>query len=204
MAGEVLLINTRYGRKRRTKARAHRRKRARARHNPFEYAMNRRRRRHVATRASRRRHRARRNPQIPLLGNVNFNAIGAGAAGYIGTRYGTGWLLSVLPRTADPNTAPLVRIGVKAVIGIAGLPMLARMLRLRGAAGPLAIGGGIAVAVDLFETYLAKMIPIPMADYEQQVLTDYETRQLTGTEEEISTSIGGGAFGGGAFGGSAF
>jgi len=142
-----------------------------------------------------------------LLGNVNIAAITGGAVGYIGTRYGTGWALSVIPPqwSADPNTAPLVRIGVKALVGIVGIPMLLRFIPgARKFAGPAAIGGGIAVAVDLFETYLAKMVPIPMADYEQQVLTDYETRALTGTDDGSPGFIQGGAFGSSAYGGGAF
>ena len=128
MAGEVLLVNPRR-RCRRKKARATRRRR-KARRNPF-YAMNpRRRRRRVGRRrSSARRRRARRNPRLPILGNVNLNAIGGGAAGYLGARYGTGWLLSLMPQlAADPNTGPLVRIGVKAAVGILGNPMLLRMI----------------------------------------------------------------------------
>lgn len=166
------------------------------RRNPFA-AMNprRRSRRRVARRS--RRGRARRNPRLPLLGNVNITAIGSGAAGYIGTRYATGWIMSMVPPAwvADPNTAPLVRIGLKALIGVVGLPMLARTLRMRGVAGPLAIGAGIATAVDLFETYLAKSIPIPMADYEQGYISAYEPGQLTGADDFSSES----AYGGGAF-----
>jgi len=197
MAGEVLLINPRRRRRRRKARGAARKRRRRARRNPFAINPRRRRRsRRVGRRH--RRARARRNPRIPLLGNVNINAIAAGAGGYIGTRYGTGWLLSVLPKEwmADPNTAPLWRIGVKALVGIVGLPMLARTFRMRGVAGPLAIGGGIAVAVDLFETYLAKMIPIPMADYEQGYITAYEPGQITDTASDFAVD---GAYGGGAY-----
>ena len=196
MAGEVLLINPRRRRGRRKKARATRRRTRVRRRNPFA-AMNprRRSRRRVARRS--RRGRARRNPRLPLLGNVNITAIGSGAAGYIGTRYATGWIMSMVPPAwvADPNTAPLVRIGLKALIGVVGLPMLARTLRMRGVAGPLAIGAGIATAVDLFETYLAKSIPIPMADYEQGYISAYELGQLTGADDFSSES----AYGGGAF-----
>lgn len=202
MAGEVLLINPRHRRRRKTrKARSHRRKRARVRRH--SYAMNpRRRRRRVGRRlhARRGRRHARRNPRLPLLGSVNLNAIGAGAAGYIGTRYGTGWLLSVLPPqwSADPNTAPLVRIGAKAVVGLVGLPMLARVLKLKGVAGPLAIGAGIAVAVDLFETYVARFLPLPMSDYEDAQLGAYEEGQLGDISDEegiVPDAYGGGAYG---------
>jgi len=201
MAGEAILINPQHRRRRRKKARSHRRRRARARRNPFALNPRRRRRRvHARRRARSGRRHARRNPRIPFLGQVNFNAIGAGAAGYIGTRYGTGFLLSVLPPewSADPNTAPLVRIGAKAVVGLVGLPMLARLLRLRGVSGPLAIGAGIAVAVDLFETYVARFIPIPLAEYEQAQLGAYEEGQLGDIDDEdgmVPDAYGGGAYG---------
>jgi hypothetical protein len=210
MAGEVLLINPRR-RRRRRKARVRNARRRsthrRRRRNPFILNAHRRRRRvgRRHRRVNARRHRrVRRNPRLPLLGNVNVGAIGAGAVGFVGTRYGTTWLLSMLPAAwqADPNTAPLVRIGTKAVIGLVALPMLARAMRWRGAAGPLAIGGGIAVAVDIFQTYLEKMLPLPvgvtsLADYEQGYITSYEPGQLTG--EPAMDFSGGGAYGGGAY-----
>jgi hypothetical protein len=189
MAGEALLINPRHRRRRkkaRARARTHRRKRARSRRNPYLFGANPRRRRRRGRALHRRgRRRARRNPRIPFLGNVNFNAIGAGTAGYLGTRYGTGFLMSVLPPqwSADPNTAPLVRIGAKAVVGLVALPLLAKTFRLRGVAGPLALGAGIAIAVDLFETYLARFIPIPLADYEQGQLQAYEEGVLGDAED---------------------
>jgi hypothetical protein len=198
MAGEVLLINPRR-RRRRKKARAAGRKRhARRRRNPFAINPRRRRRRAVSRRRTRR-HRAHRNPRLPLIGNVNITAIGAGAAGYVGSRYATGWLLSMVPPAwvADPNTAPLVRIGIKAVVGLVGLPMLARTLRMKGVAGPIAIGAGIAVAVDIFETYLAKAIPIPMSDYEQGYITAYEPGTITNVPGMDMGDEG--AYGGGAF-----
>ena len=197
MAGEVLLVNPRR-RRRRKKARATTRKRRRrVRRNPYVLNPRRRaRRRRVGAR--RRSRRVRRNPRLPVLGNVNMNAIVGGTVGYVGARYGTGWLLSVLPPTmaSDPNTGPLVRIGAKALVGIVGIPMLLKMTPFtRKYATAAAIGGGIAAAVDLFETYLAKAIPLPMSDYEQRVLTDYEMQQLTGT----ATAYGGEAYGDAAY-----
>jgi hypothetical protein len=200
MAGEALLINPRRKRRRARRKKARRPRRARA---TLVARINRRRRprRHRRINARRHRRRARSNPRLPLIGNVNLNAIGAGALGYIGTRYAAGFALTLLPPEwkAAAGTVPtdqqnLTRIGVKAVVGLGLLPMAARMLRLKGAAGPIAIGAGIAVAVDLFETYLQRMLPLPLGDYEQQTLTDYESRQLTGADDNA------GAFGGGAYG----
>ena len=85
--------------------------------------------------------------------------------------------MSLAPQiSADPNTAPWIRMGIKALVGLVGLPMLARMLRMRGLAGPLAIGGGIAVAQDLFDTFVKPAFPI--ADYETQTIEAYETQEI--------------------------
>ena len=179
MAGEVLLVNRRRrSRSRRKKARSHRRRRAAARRNPFAYNPSRRRRGRRA-RATRRR-RAHRNPRLPLIGNVNLNGILGGTAGYLGTRYGAGWLMSlpaVSQMTADPNTGPWVRMGVKALVGLVGLPMIAKALKLRGIAGPAAIGAGIAVAQDLFDTFVKPSLPI--GEYEDQEIQSYESQTLS-------------------------
>lgn len=202
MAGEVLLINPRRRRRRKKAKSSHRRKRSRVRRHAV--AANPRRRRRSAHRRvhARRRRRMHRNPRIPLLGNVNVGAIGAGAAGYIGTRYGAGFLLGVLPPDwkADANTAPLLRIGAKAAVGLVLLPMLAKMLKQGKYAAPLAIGGGVAVVVDLFETYVAPHVGIPMADYEQGVLNNYEVGQLNGPDmSQIENVQDVDAYGGGAY-----
>jgi hypothetical protein len=197
MAGEVILVNARRRRGRRKRARAStRRRRAKARRNPFLYNARRRRRsgrrRAVARRRSRRVHR---NPRIPFLGSVNVNGIVGGTAGYLGTRYGAGWLMSlpaVSAMTADPNTGPWIRMALKAAVGLVGLPMIAKALRLRGVAGPIAIGAGIAVAQDLFDTFVKPSLPI--ADYQEQVISDYVPQTISG----------GGAYTGGAYGTSAY
>jgi hypothetical protein len=201
MAGEVLLINPRRRRRRkkaRAKARTHRRRRASA-----SVAINRRRphRRRRINARRRGRRRARINPRIPFLGNVNFNAIGGGFFGYLGTRYAATWALSMLPAQwqADPNTRPMFRIATKAVLGFVALPMLAKTFRLRGVAGPLMVGAGIAILQDIVETWLPNILPLPagvtsLSDYEERELSDYEVQQLEGDD-------GGGAYGGGAYGG---
>lgn len=206
MAGEVLLINPRHRRRRRRKARGtHRRRRRRlsARRNPANPRRHRRRVYGRRRRHARRRHRVHRNPQ--LFAGVNLVGIGIASVGYVGTRYATGWALSMLPPewSKDPNTANLVRIGVKAGIGV-GLPILLRRWIGRGTSNWLAIGGGIAVLTDIFQTYLAGAIPIPLADYEPGMLTDYEPGMLTGQgdfltgEEEFGV---GDAYGQSVYGG---
>lgn len=180
MAGEVILVNPRRRRARRKKARSHRRRRASARRNPFAYNPRRRRRSSRRRAVSRRRRSARRNPRLPLIGSVNLPGILGGTAGYLGTRYGAGWLMSlpaVQQMTADPNSGPWVRMGIKAAVGLVGLPMIAKALRLRGVAGPAAIGAGIAVAQDLFDTFVKPSLPI--SDYETQVIQSYEPQTLS-------------------------
>ena len=193
MAGEAILINPRHRRRRRKakRARSHRRKRARVRRNPFVRATRRRRRGRVRARRGRR---IRRNPRIPLLGNVNMQAIGAGAAGFIATKWGTGFLTGMLPAEWSAGAAaPLVKIGAKAVVGLVAIPMVLKMVGMKRFAGAAAIGGGIAVAVDIFDTYIAPRIG--MSDYEQGYITAYEPGQITGTGDMAVD----GAYGGGAY-----
>lgn len=209
MAGQALLINPRRRRRKKATARrgaTKRRRRRAVRRNPIMLnARRRRRRRSVGRRrvARRGRRRMHRNPRIPFVGSVNLGAISTGFAGYIGTRFGATWAMSFLPASMKVgDTAPLARVAVKAVVGLGVLPVVARMLRMKGAAGHLAIGAGIAIAEDLFNTYVAKMLPLPagvtsLADYETGYITSYERGTLSdigfGTDEET------GAYGGGAY-----
>jgi hypothetical protein len=200
MAGEVLLINPRRRRGRRRKAsRSHARKRAPRRRRRLVASNPRRRRRvHARRHARRRGRRIHRNPRLPLIGSVNIGGIAAGTAGYVGTRYGTGFLLGVLPDSWKAANPDIVRIGAKAVVGLVALPFLANLLKLRGASGAIRTGAGIAIGVDIFETYLAKMIPLPMSDYEQGYITSYEAGQITGTGDMDVVDID--AYGGSAYG----
>lgn len=193
MAAEAILINPRRRRRKKSRKATHRRKRARARRNPFAMHTRKRRRRSSARARRSSRRRAHRNPRVPFIGSVNFNAIGAGTAGYIGTRYGAGFLMGVIPPEWKAANPALVRIGAKAVVGLVALPMLAKLFKLRGVSGPLALGAGIAIAVDAFETWVAPMIPVQMADYEQGYITSYETGQLTDAPS-VDGAYGGGAY----------
>ena len=116
---------------------------------------------------------------------VDLGKIGSIAGGYVGTEILAGYLKGMLPANLlpDPNMA---RIGCKAAIGI-GLPLLARRFLPRGVANALMIGGGVAVAVDLFNTYVKPMVPgLPLADYEQGFISGYEAPML-----ETSPSLSG-------------
>jgi len=141
---------------------------------------------------------------VPFLGSIDVAQIGGGFTGYIGTRYASTWAMSFLPEEwkKDPKTLPMVRIGVKAVVGFAVLPMIAKMFKMKGVAGPLAIGAGIAVLQDLVDTFAPNLLPMPagvtsLADYETQTISAYEQAVLSGDDGSGS----GGAYGGGAYGG---
>jgi hypothetical protein len=199
MAGTALLINPRRRRRRKArKARSSRRRARRVRRNPFAVARRRRRRGHRRAHARRGRRRAHRNPRLPLIGSVNFPAIGAGAAGYIATAWGGPQLFNMLPPDWKTNAqmTPLLRIGAKAAVGLVLLPMVAKMVFPRkGLAGPMALGAGIAIAVDLFKSYLAPAMGITLEDYETQTISAYETAQLTGDADAYGNS----AYGGGGY-----
>jgi hypothetical protein len=208
MAGEMILVNRRHRRRKKARARRHvrrarPRRRARA---SVAVRVNRRRRRVNARRHVRRRHH--RNPRgsfrLPFLGSVNLPAIGAASAGYIGTRYGAGFALKMLPAewggngnlspgatAADANGKALARVGAKAVIGLGVLPLVAGMVKLDRKW--VAIGAGVAIAADLFEHFVAPSIAswAPLADYEMQALSDYEFQGISGSAA--------GAYGGGAY-----
>lgn len=204
---EGILINPRRRRGRRRKkarthrrARSHRRRRVHALANPHRRRRGSHRRSRVSSRRSRR---VGRNPRIPFIGGVNIGQLAAGGLGYVGTRYATGAVLGFLPPqwSADPNTAPLVRIGVKAVVGLGVLPLIAGFIPgMKNMKGAIRTGAGIAVVVDLFETYVARFIPLPMSDYEQGAITGYEPGMITGVGEGlIEPAVDTDAYGGSAY-----
>jgi hypothetical protein len=189
MAGEFAVINPR---RRRKKARVQRRK-VRRRRKYARVANPVRRRRRVARRRHnpRRRHYARRNPSFM---GMDLGKIGSLAGGYVGTEILGGYLKGMLPAGMLPD-ANLARIGCKAAVAI-GVPLLARRFLPRGVAKALMIGGGVAVAVDLFNTFVKPMIPgLPLADYEQGYISDYEMQSipasasLSGTDSVYGESV---------------
>jgi hypothetical protein len=204
MAGTALLINSRRRRRRKARrARSSRKRTRRVRRNPFAVARRRRRRGHRRAHARRRgRRRVHRNPRgfkLPGIGHIPVMQIGAGAAGYIFTAWGGPQLFSMLPAewSADPKTKPMIQLAAKAAVGLVVVPMLAKAIFPRkGLAGPLALGAGIAIAVDLFKQYIAPSIPgFSMGDYETQTISAYETARLTGDADAFGNSAysGGGA-----------
>jgi hypothetical protein len=205
MAGEVMLINPRHKRRRTKRARAHSRPRRvrRVRRRGFALAMNPRRRRQVARRTHRRGRRARvhRNPRLPFgLGSFPMMTIGIGAVGMVGTYVLGKKIASMIPPewNVDPT---LARVGSKALVGIVGPQLLRRWIGGK-TANALAIGGGIAVALDLLSTAVPKDWGFPsLADYETGVLSDYQQGVLSGYGHGLDavSLAGDSAYGNGAY-----
>jgi len=168
MATEYMVLNPR--RKRRRKRRVHASRPVRRRRRVHRALANpnpRRRRRSYRRRARalRRRH-ARSNPRKFAFAGIDVGAMGLGAAGFLGVKVGAGWINQMLAKQMpDIGTNPLAVIGVKAAVGIGG-PMLLRQFKVlpREATNIIAVGAGIAIAVDLFNTYLAPALGL--SDYE--------------------------------------
>jgi hypothetical protein len=173
MAGEFAVINPRRHRRKkvRTRRKVSRRRRRRVAVNPIHRL---RRRRHVARRRHNpRRHRRYARRHNPAVFGINIVKIGSIAGGFVGTEILAGYLSGMLP-AAWKTDANLVRIGCKAAVGV-GAPLLLKRFLPRGVANALAIGGGVAVLVDVFTTYIKPNIPgLPIGDYEQGYISDYE------------------------------
>jgi hypothetical protein len=120
------------------------------------------------------------------------------AAGVVGSRLASGWLAKMIPASlsAGPQ-ADLVRIGTKAAVGMA-LPMVLKSLKVipANAATFIAVGGFAAVALDVFETYIAPNVP-GLSDYE---LSGYESSGspagLGDDDESMDLLDSGGGMGG--------
>jgi hypothetical protein len=189
MAGEFAVINPR--RKRRKKATTRRRKTARRRRRVTVNPIRRRRRSNVARRRHnpRRRRYARRHN--PAVFGVNIVKIGSIAGGYVGTEILAGYLAGMLPASWKTDPA-MVRIGCKAAVGV-GAPLLLKRFLPRGVGSALAIGGGVAVLVDLFNTYVKPRIPgLPLGEYEHGMISGYEpdySAELQGGDSVYGESV---------------
>lgn len=189
---EVLVLNPRKRKRSGRKVAKKRRRRSVARRNPAN--PTRRRRRHVARprRHTSRRRYTRHNPRMPF--GIDLPKILGVSGGLIGTELAGGWLSNMLPATwkADANMANLVRIGSKAAVGV-GLPMLLKGMLPRGLGPAIALGGGVAVVVDLFKTYVGPAVGL--SDYEYGQLGAYETEAIGA----LPSADGSSAFSEGAF-----
>src|SRR3990172_639187 len=205
MAGEVMLMNRRRKRRRTKRARASSRPRRVRRRRRALFAMgNPRRRRLVARRVGRRgRRRARvhRNPRLPFgLGSFPIMTIGIGAVGMVGTYVLGKNIAKMIPPewNVDPT---LARVGSKALVGIVAPQLLRRWIGGK-TANALAIGGGIAVILDLLSTAVPKEWGFPsLADYETGVLSDYQEGVLSGYGHGLDavSLAGDSAYGNGAY-----
>jgi hypothetical protein len=177
MAGEFAVINPR---RRRRKKVTHRRKTHKRRRRVAVNPFHRRRRVHARRRHNPRRHRRYARRHNPAFLGVNFVKIGSLAGGFVGTEILAGYLAGMLP-AAWKTDANLVRIGCKAAVGV-GAPLLLKRFLPRGVGNALAVGGGVAVLVDVFNTYVKPNIPgLPLGEYEQGYIQGYEEpAQLSG------------------------
>lgn len=186
MASEFAVLNPRRRRRRRAKTSAKRTRRRRRRTGTLAArALNPRRRRRRVTRTRARRRRGyRRNPRL-LPAGINLPAIGFGAVGFVGSKVLGGWMAKMLP--AEWTANPIAQVGVKAVAGI-GAPMLAKQFKLIPApmANAIMVGAGIAIAVDLFNAYLAPAMGL--SDYQ---LDGYEGTPLLDTYQGGLVADGG-------------
>lgn len=171
MAGEVLLINPRRRRRKRTtrgKAKRTHRRLRRVMVNPRRHRYSRPRRRSSIRR--RRHHRIRHNPALAggkLMQGVMIG-VGAVAADTLG-----GFVQKWIPAAwnLDANVA---RIGTKAVVGI-GAPMLLRKMRALppNLTNAWMLGGVVVTVLDVFETYVKPNIP-GLGEYEYGTVQGYE------------------------------
>jgi hypothetical protein len=192
MAGEFAVINPR--RRRRKKATVHHRRKVSRRRRRVAVNPVHRRRHHVARRRHnpRRRHYARRHN--PAMFGINIVKIGSIAGGFVCTEILAGYLSGMLP-AAWKTDANIVRIGCKAAVGV-GAPLLLKRFLPRGVGEALALGGGVAVLVDVFNTYVRPNIPgLPLADYEPGEISSYEqqflpdTSSLSGSDSVYGESV---------------
>jgi len=153
----------------RSRRRSGKRRRARAQSNPV-------RRRRRSRRAG-----VRRNPGMPSVGGLSLQTVGLGVAGALGAELGAAAVARMLPVQFQ---TPIGKIGVKA-----GLVVLAATLGKRflgaGAAKAIALGGGIAVGVEAFRTWVMPAVPglsDLMEDYvaDPSQLSDYIAPSLSG------------------------
>lgn len=162
---EVMVVNPRRRRRRRHT------RRARAAHNPVR---------------RRRRRRYFRNPGLPSLGGLPLQSIGIGVAGAIGAELGGAAVAKFLPANMQgAGTKLAVKAGLVVAAAILGRRFLGSSV-----ARSLAIGGGIAVGVEAFRTFVMPSLPglqDLMSDYVQpEGIGEY----LSGVGRTIQSSEG--------------
>jgi hypothetical protein len=189
MSGMLTVVgNPRQSRRtKRHRARARRRgkklRRARTRHvlgvhrNP---ARRTRRRRVHARRRSNPRRRRHHNPILSggVLGPVMKGiTLGIGA---VAARAAANAVKNTFFKDPAAPISPVVKIGLEAGVGVVGYIALGKLLKQRGLANAFAVGAGIVVAMDLYDSFVAGMLPAILKDYSYGSLNDYQTGQLNG------------------------
>lgn len=202
MAGMLTVVNPRRRRKNAAK-RSHNRRRRRPRRHSL-YAMNPRRHRRLARRHNARRHHRRRRHHNPrILGGVMGTltkglAIGAGAVAANVATNAVNYMLKGGAKGTGTEITGAGKIALKAGIGIIALPMLLKFVPgAKKFAGPVAIGAGVAVFLDIWDQYIKTNLPSYLQDYQYGALNSYQTGELNGwmPQEGVSGLYEGGAYG---------
>jgi len=143
---EMFVLNPggRRGSRKRSKVRK-RRAKSRAHHNPSP------------KKSRRRRSSYRRNPSgIPGLGGIDFKSIGWGVVGAVGVELGAAQVMKFMPETMKTSTP--AKLAVKAGLVVAST-MLTKHFVGGSAARAIAVGGGIALGVEIVRDFVLPMIP---------------------------------------------
>lgn len=101
-------------------------------------------------------------------------AVGAGA---VATNLATNALNHA---TGNKLTGP-VKLAAKAAVGLVALPMLLKFIPGgKKFAAQVAMGAGVAVALDIYEQYVKANVPAYLQDYHYGSLNAYEQGSLNG------------------------
>lgn len=97
---------------------------------------------------------------------------------------------------SDPKIAPLLGVGSKLVVTIGGSFVLRKFVRQPGLANAWALGGGIAIALDLITAYvlpalhLSDYLPGNVSGYEQiGASSSYPDVEVSGTDNVYGDTI---------------
>lgn len=186
-------------RNRRKKATSRRRvsRRRRTTHVARAHNPRRRRRVHARRRRSNPRRRRHHNPIVSggILGGVTkgvFAGVGAIAARIVANGVNN---LAFKGSISGP-----AKIGLEAAVGVVGFLGLKSLPATKKFAAPFAVGAGIIVALDLYDSYLKAMLPAMLQDYSYGALNDYQTGQLNGWAPQGDGGLsGGGVYDGGVY-----
>lgn len=116
-----------------------------------------------------------------------------------GVQVGVGAIAARVAANAVNNlafkSAPLsgvAKIGLEAGVGVAGYMGL-KMLKQGAFANAFAVGAGIIVALDLYDTFVKGMLPPMLQDYSYGSLNDYQYGSLNGWAPQGGEGLSGGS-----------